>query len=421
MKTKCDLLIVNSNELLTLGSDEPGPRLRNGMRDLGIIYDGALAIRDGRIVGVGSTSYILKHFDKRGARVIDAIGKVVTPGFVDPHTHLVFAGSREEEFLLRISGASYMDILKKGGGIYSTIQATRQASDRALLESGRRVVQRMLASGTTTLEIKSGYGLRTFDEIRILKVIRRLQEEMSADIVSTFLGAHAIAPEFSRNAGKYVELVIREMIPEVARLGLADFCDVFCEEGAFSGEQSESILIAAKKHGLGPKIHADEFAEGDGPDVASRLRAVSADHLIQTGREGARKLARCGVIGVLLPTTPFLLKSQHFADARMLINAGVPVAIGTDFSPSTWVESMQLVISISCLEMGLSPEEAITAATINAAEAIGLGNDVGSLMEGKKADALVLSIPTYRRLPYHFGVNLVEQVVKDGWPLRAAS
>ncbi len=414
MKESCDLLIINANELLTLSSDKPGPRRRKEMRDLGIIYDGALASREGRIVGVGSTSYILKRFDKRGASVIDAMGKVVLPGFVDPHTHLVFAGSREEEFLLRVSGASYLEILERGGGIYSTVKATRQASDRELLENGRRVLKRMLANGTTTVEIKSGYGLRTFDEIRILKIIKRLQEELPSDIIPTFLGAHAVAPEYRRNPRKYVEIIAREMIPEVARQGLADFCDIFCEEGVFDGRQSEFILSTAKKHGLEAKIHADEFGAGDGIDVACRVRAISADHLIHSGREGARKLSRRGIMGVLLPVTPFLLKSSRFADARMLIDAGVPLALGTDFSPSTWTESMQVVINISCLESGLSPEEAITAATVNAAEALGLGNEVGTLTEAKKADVLVLSIPTYRRLPYHFAVNLVEQVVKEG-------
>lgn len=421
MKEHCDLLIINANELLTLNSDELGPRRKKGMRELGIVYDGALACREGRIVGVGSTNKILRRFEKRGATVIDAMGKVVMPGFVDPHTHLIFAGSREEEFLMRISGASYLEILKKGGGIYSTVKATRQASDRELLENARGVLKRMLANGTTTIEVKSGYGLRTYDEVRILRLIKRLQSELPVQIVPTFLGAHAVGPEFKRNPAKYVELLAREMIPEVAREGLADFCDVFCEGGAFDGEMSRIVLETAKKNGLAPKIHADEFSEGDGVDVACRVRAVSADHLIHTGREGAKKLARCGVIGVILPTTSFLLKSSRFADARMLIDLGVPVALGTDFSPSTWIESMQVVVSIGCLELGLSPEEAITAATINAAEAIGLGNEIGSLTEGKKADALVLNVPTYRQLPYHFAVNQVEGVVKAGWPLQAVS
>jgi imidazolonepropionase len=421
MKERCDLLIINANELLTLSSNKPGPRRRKAMQELGIIFDGALACREGRIVGVGSSSEILRQFEKQNATVIDAMGKIVMPGFVDPHTHLIFAGSREEEFLMRISGASYLEILKKGGGIYSTVKATRQASDRELFENGKKVLGRMLASGTTTVEVKSGYGLRTFDEIRILRVIKRLQGELPIEIIPTFLGAHAVAPEYRRNPAKYVELLVREMIPEVAKQGLANFCDVFCEEGAFNEEQSELILRAAKKNGMEPKMHVDEFAEGKGTEVAARIRARSADHLTFTGRGGARRLAAKDVIGVVLPTTSFLLRSSRFADARMQIDAGVPLALGTDFSPSAWIESMQVVVSMACLELGLTPEEAITSATINAAEALGLGNDVGSLATGKAADALILDIPTYRRLPYHFAVNLVNQVVKAGWPLSLGS
>ncbi len=414
MKEHCDLLIINANELLTLSSNEPGPRRRKAMRELGIIYDGALAAREGRIVGVGSTNQILNRFEKRNTTLIDAMGKVVMPGFVDPHTHLIFAGSREEEYLMRISGASYLEILKEGGGIYSTVKATRRASDRELLENGKRILRRMLSNGTTTVEVKSGYGLRTFDEIRILKVIKRLQGELPIGIVPSFLGAHAVAPEYSRVPAKYVEILMREMIPEVARQGLADFCDIFCEDGAFDVDQSERILLAAKKDGMEAKMHVDEFGEGRGTEVAAKVRAVSADHLVHTEERGAKKLASRGVIGVVLPTTSLLLKSKRFANARMLIKTGVPLALGTDFSPSTWVESMQLVVNIACLELGLTPEEAIIAATVNSAEALGLGNEVGSLMEGKMADALILNIPTYRQLPYRFATNLVDQVVKRG-------
>ncbi len=421
MKEHCDLLIINSNELLTLSSGKPGPRRRKAMQELGIIYDGALAFREGRIVGVGSTSQILSQFEKRNTAIIDAMGKVVMPGFVDPHTHLIFAGSREEEFLMRTSGASYLEILKKGGGIYSTVKATRQATDRELLENGKRVLRRMLSYGTTTVEVKSGYGLRTYDEIRILKVIKRLQGELPIEIIPTFLGAHAVAPEYSRRPAKYVELLIREMIPEVARQGLADFCDVFCEDGAFDGEQSQRILQAAKKHGMVPKMHVDEFGEGEGTEVAATVRAVSADHLVHTEKKGARKLASRGVIGVILPTTSLLLKSSRFAKARMLLDTGVPLALGTDFSPSTWIESMQLVVNVACLEVGLTPEEAVTAATVNAAEALGLGNEIGSLTEGKRADCLILNIPNYRQLPYRFATNLVDQVVKGGMPISQLS
>lgn len=421
MKEPCDLLIINANELLTLSSNKPGPRRQKAMQELGIIFDGALACREGRIAGIGSSSAILRQFEKRNAIVIDAMGKTVMPGFVDPHTHLIFAGSREEEFFIRISGGSYLEILKKGGGIYSTVKATRQASDRELFENGKRVLRRMLATGTTTVEVKSGYGLRTFDEIRILRVIKRLQGELPIEIIPTFLGAHAVAPEFKRNPAKYVEILVHEMIPEVVKQGLANFCDVFCEEGAFSEEQSEVILRTAKKNGMEPKIHVDEFTEGKGTEVAAKVRASSADHLTYTGRAGARKLAGKDVIGVVLPTTSFLLKSGRYADARMLIDAGVPLALGTDFGPSTWIESMQVAVNIACLELGLTPEEAITSATINAAEALGLGNEAGSLTVGKRADALILDIPTHRRLPYHFAVNLVEQVVKSGWPLSLGS
>ncbi|MEM2675973.1 MAG: imidazolonepropionase [Candidatus Bathyarchaeia archaeon] len=412
VKEKADTLIVNASELVTLAGGKEKPRTGKQMRELGIIKNGCVAIKDGRILAVGKTPEIRKNF--RAENIVNASGKTVLPGFVDPHTHLVFAGSREDEFQMRIEGASYMEILKAGGGILKTVRETRKASMDELLGFGLSTLDVMLRYGTTTVEAKSGYGLTTKEELKILEVIKRLNQLHAVDVVPTFMGAHAIPAEYIGNPDQYVNLVIDEMIPAVAERRLAEFCDVFCEKGAFNLEQTRKILTSAKKHGLKLKVHADEMSQLGGAELAASLEAVSAEHLLFASDAGLRALAEKGVIAVLLPAAAFSLMAGRFADARKMIDYGVPVALGTDFNPSCWVENQQLVIAFACHFMRMTPAEAITAATINAAHAIGRASEVGSLEVGKKADIVILNAPNHAFLGYRFGVNLVDKVIKNG-------
>ena len=411
-KEKVDLLIVNAKELLTLAGTNEKPRIGKQMRELGVVRKGALAIRDGRIVAVGKTSEITRKF--RSENLISASGKIVLPGFVDAHTHLVFAGFREKEFQMRIEGASYMEILSAGGGILKTVRETRKASFDKLVDLAIQTLDVMLEHGTTTVEAKSGYGLATKDELKILEVIRRANQLHSVDVVPTFLGAHAVPPEYKNNAAEYVNLIVDEMIPQVAEKGLAEFCDVFCERGVFNLEQSKRILVAGKNYRLKPKIHADEMSTCGGAELAAEVGAVSADHLLFASMEGIKAMAEKCVAAVLLPGAAFSLMMGKFADARLMINCGVPVALGTDYNPSCVLENMQLVIAFACHFMQLTPAEAITAATINAAHAIGKAHEIGSLEVGKKADVIILNAPNHKFLGYHFGVNLVDKVIKNG-------
>lgn len=410
-REKADLLIVNAEELVTLVGGEK-PRIGKQMQELGIIRNGGLAIKDGRIAAVGKTSEVTKVF--KAETVISANGKTVLPGFVDPHTHLVFAGSREDEFQMRVEGAYYMEILSAGGGILKTVRETRKASVEKLVDFGLRRLDVVLEHGTTTVEAKSGYGLATKDELKILDVIRRLDQLHAVDIVPTFLGAHAIPPEFQNSPMNYVKLIVEEMIPKVAEKGLVEFCDVFCEKGVFGLEQSRRILFAGKNHGLKPKVHADEMSMLGGAELAADIGATSADHLLFSSDAGVKGMATKGVVAVLLPAAAFSLMTGRYADARKMIDSGVPAALGTDFNPSCWVENQQLIIAFASHFMRMTPAEAITAATINAAHAIDRAHEVGSLEVGKKADVIVLDVPNHRFLGYRFGVNLVDKVVKNG-------
>jgi imidazolonepropionase len=407
-----DLLIVNANELVTVAGGSEKPRTGKQMRDVGIIHDGCLAIKDGRIVAVGKTAEVTKTF--RAGTVISANGKTVLPGFIDPHTHLVFAGSREDEFQMRVEGASYLEILNAGGGILKTVRETRKASVDKLVDIGIETLDVMLEHGTTTVEAKSGYGLTTKDELKILEATRRVNQLHTVDVVSTFLGAHAIPPEYKGNTQDYVSLVVQDMIPKVAEKVLAEFCDVFCERGVFTLEQSKRILTAGKEHGLRAKVHADEMSMLGGAELAADVGAVSAEHLLFSSGEGFQAMAAKGVVAVLLPAAAFSLMMGRYADARLMIDYGVPVALGTDYNPSCLVENMQLVIAFACHFMRLTPAEAITAATINAAHALGKASDVGSLEVGKRADVVLLDVPNHKFLGYHLGVNLVDKVVKNG-------
>jgi imidazolonepropionase len=398
-----DLLITNASELLTLKGPKK-PRTKKQMRRLSIITNGSIAIRDGLIVDVG------RNLRYKSDEIIDVSRKLVMPGFVDPHTHVVFAGSREFELDLKLAGVPYMEILKRGGGIFYTVNKTRKASSIQLLQQSKKRLDTMLSYGTTSCEAKTGYGLDVQTEIKMLKVQKKLQESHPMDLVSTFLGAHAIPKD--QRADEYIRTVITEMIPKIK--DLARFCDVFCEKGVFTVAQSKKILDTGKQYGLIPKIHADEIVDTGGASLAAEVGAVSADHLLMSSETGLRAMAENSVIGVLLPGTPFCSMMQRYASARRIIDCGVPVALGTDLNPNCWTESMQLIIQLACLKMQMTPAEAVTAATFNAACAIGRQDQIGSLEVGKQADCIILDCPNYQFLPYHFGVNLVETVVKKG-------
>jgi imidazolonepropionase len=400
---RVDILIKNANELITLQGPSH-PRRKEQMSELSIINHGSIAINDGKIVEVGVN---LKY---TADTTIDASGKIVTPGFVDPHTHVVFAGSREFELDMKLKGLSYMDILKKGGGIFYTVNETRKATDENLLQQSKNRLDTMLRHGTTTCEAKSGYGLTADAEVKILKIQKKLHEIHTIDIVSTFLGAHAVPKEYTSEG--YVRIVIDEMLPRIK--GLATFCDVFCEKGVFTPEQAKRILEAAKTYKLIPKLHADEIVDTGGASLAADVGAISADHLLKSSDSGLRKMAQAGVIGVLLPGTPFSLMQETYAPARKMIALGIPLALATDLNPNCWTENMQFIMQLACLKMNMTPAEALTAATFNAACSINVHDVVGSLEKGKQADVLLLNCLNHTFIPYHFGINLVETIIKNG-------
>jgi imidazolonepropionase len=411
-----DLIVEGAAELVTVAGNASRPRRGPEMRELGIIRNGALAARRGKIVWIGATA------ERQAAvrpipfcKLVDVYGKTVLPGLVDPHTHLVFAGSRENEFALRIQGQTYLEIAAAGGGINATVAATRQASKTDLTFAARRTLHRMLTLGTTTVEAKSGYGLDLESELKMLEVIQGLNEDDPLTVIPTFMGAHEIPPEFRENPEGYLATVIGQMIPAVAERKLARFCDVFCETGVFSVEQTERIFQAARATGLELRLHADELTDQGGAALAARMRARTADHLLYANDEGIRAMAAAGVIAVLLPGTAYFLHLQRYARARDMIAAGVPVALATDFNPgSCMTESLPLILNLACTQMRMLPAETITAGTINAAWALGEQAAVGSLEVGKQADLIVLDAPNHEHLCYHFGVNLVDTVIKNG-------
>jgi len=405
-----DLIIKNAGELLTLSSsftEESG---------LGMIQKGAVAIKKGRVFWVGKTEEISGKFSlSRDGRKIDGTGKVVMPGLIDAHTHLIFAGSRENEFEQRIQGLSYQEIAGRGGGILSTVEATRQASFDELLSLGKRRLDRMLSKGVTTVEAKSGYGLSLQSEMKILRVMKALQKSHPIDIVPTFLGAHTVPKEFREERARYVNLLTEEMIPQVAQERLAEFCDVFCEKKAFTLEESRKILETGKRYGLKPKIHADQLSSGGGAELAAEINAYSADHLEYASPEGIKKMAEKGVTAVLLPGASFFLSMRKYPPARDMIAQGMAVALATDLNPgSSMTESLPMMMTMGCTMYKLLPKEVIQATTIHAARSAGREKEIGSLEVGKQADLLVLDIPNYRYLPYHFGVDHVEYVIKKG-------
>jgi imidazolonepropionase len=408
--TEVDLIIKNAEELLTLS---PSLDEESG---LGIIHHGGVGISKGRISWVGKTEEMSGEVSlSLDGREIDGTGKVVMPGLIDAHTHLIFAGSRENEFEQRIQGLSYQEIAGRGGGILSTVEATRRSSFDELLSLGKRRLDRMLSKGVTTVEAKSGYGLSLQSEMKILRVMKALHESHPIDIVPTFLGAHTVPKEFREERARYVDFLTEEMIPQVAQERLAEFCDVFCEEKAFTLEESRRILGTGKRYGLKPKIHADQLSSGGGAELAAEVDAYSADHLEYASPEGIKQMAEKGVTAVLLPGASFFLSMEKYPPARAMIEQGVAVALATDLNPgSSMTESLPIMMTMGCTMYKLLPKEVVQATTIHAAKSMGREKEIGSLEVGKQADFLVLDIPNYRYLPYHFGVDHVETVIKKG-------
>jgi len=413
---KTDLVVKNAGQLVTVAGHSKKAKRGGDLGELAIISGGAVAVRDGLITAVGKTGAVMEQVELTGdGQIIDAGGKVVLPGLVDPHTHLVFAGSREDEFEMKIKGAAYLDILARGGGILSTVRSTRAADESELVRIGKKYLAEMLSQGTTTAEVKSGYGLTTDDELKQLRAIQALREGQPVELVATFLGAHAIPEEYKENPEAFVGLVIDEMLPAVSRAGLAECCDVFCEEGVFSVEQSRRILQAAQRRGFKLKIHADEITPLGGAELAAELGALSADHLVAITQKGIKKLAASQTVAVLLPATTFCLMGEKYAPAREMIDAGVAIALAGDFNPgSSPVNSLPVVMGIACRQLKLTPAEALAAVTINAAHAIGRAASVGSIEVGKKADLVIFDADDYRSIAYRFGTNLVKKVIKSG-------
>jgi len=414
---RIDLVIKDAAELLTMvPRRETGASGAEDAEDLlGLARDASVAVADGRIVAVGGYDRLAEDYDLTKAETIWAEGQVVTPGLVDAHTHLVFAGSREDEFVRRIQGATYQDIAASGGGIRRTVLETRRADEEDLYVNAALNLERMILAGATTVEVKSGYGLTLEDELKILRVIDRLRREAPIDLVPTFLGAHEVPPEYEGNPRKYVEQVADVMVPEVAGSGLAEFCDVFCEKGVFSVEDARHILLKAKEHGLAAKIHADELAPFGGAELAAEVGAVSADHLLHVSEAGMDALAKAGTVAVLLPGTPFSAMLDRQAPAREMLRRGVTIALGTDFNPGTSpMPSMEAVIGLACRLLRLTPAEALRAATINAARAVGRSGETGSIEPGKRADLVIWDAPSHNHIPYFFGGRLVRHVIAAG-------
>jgi imidazolonepropionase len=414
------LAIIGATQLVTLEGPRR-PRVGAEMRELAIVNDGAMLIRNGRVVQTGARSEIESLIDA-DCEVVDAGKRVVMPGFVDAHTHPVFAGNRADEFEMRAAGKSYQEIAASGGGIRSTVLKTRAASEDELFVASRRYSEWFLRSGTTTIEAKSGYGLTPEDEVKMLRVIRRLNEETPLRYVPTFLGAHAAPDEYKNNRSAYVDLVVDEMIPQVARGGLARFCDVFCEGGAFDVDESRRILQAAQAYGMGLRVHAEQFSPSGGSRLAAELGAMTADHLECAGASEISALKSANVQPVLLPASVLMIGSRHYPDARAMIDAGLAVVLATDFNPgSSPTPSMLLVLTLASTQMKMAPAEAVSAATINAAYSLGLGAEIGSLESGKRADFVIHDCDDYRELGYFAGIEHPDAVYVEGRSERSSS
>ena len=417
------LLLTNCSQLVTLRG--PAPRRGKALANAGIIRDGAVLIENGKFAAVGPRTEIEALPEALAAEKLDAGGRIALPGFVDSHTHLVFAASRAEEYEMRIAGASYEEIMREGGGILSSVKRLRAATEESLQQRALAALQQFAAHGTTTVEAKSGYGLDAASELKTLRIHRELKRAQPLDIVSTFLGAHVVPPEYRRrgkNADDYVELVAQELIPEVAREGLAEYCDVFCDRGAFTVKQARRILTAGRACGLQPRLHAEQLARTGATQLGVELHAASCDHLEKINRADIRALAKSDTVATLLPGCCFHLGLARYAPARELIEAGAIVGLATDYNPGTSPTlSMPMILSLACTQMRMTPAEALGAATINAAYSLGRQKQTGSIEVGKLADLAVFDLDDYREIPYYFGVHHCRLTLKRGKAIYCAN
>ena len=416
------LLITGASQLLTLRGS--GPQRGDSLSNPGIIENGALLVRDGLIAAVGTRGEVEKLPEARAAEKLDLGGRVALPGFVDSHTHLVHAASRAEEFELKIAGASYEEIARKGGGILNSVKKLRAATSEALKKRALAALKQFAAHGTTTLEAKSGYGLDVASELKILRLHKDLAAEQLVEIVSTFLGAHAVPAEFRGKVGganRYIQLIEQNMLPEIGESRLAEFCDVFCDRGAFTVEQSKRVLQAGRQWGLAPRVHAEQLSRTGAARLAILLRAASCDHLEHVNKSDIQALGKSETVATLLPGCDFHLGLEQYAPARALIDAGAILSLATDYNPGTSPTlSMPMILSLACTQLRMTPAEAIAAATINAAYALRRGESIGSLEVGKQADFAVFEVADYREIPYYFGVNHCWMTVKRGRVIHAA-
>jgi imidazolonepropionase len=411
-----NLLITGAAQILTLRGSSP--RRGNSLSKLGIVKDGAILIRDGRIVAVGTRTKVESRKDARSAEKIDMGGRVVLPGFVDSHTHLIHAASRAEEYELKIQGASYEEIARKGGGILNSVKKLRAAGAETLKNRALAALNEFASYGTTTVEAKSGYGLDLTSELKILRLQEELKLEQPLEIVSTFLGAHVVPAEFRSKPGgneRYIELLLKQLLPRIVKENLAEFCDVFCDRGAFTKKESQRILSKAKEDGLTPRLHAEQLSRTGATQLGIQLGAASCDHLEQINAADIRALAHSNTVATLLPGCDFHLGWKNYAPARKLIDGGAVVALATDFNPGTSpTVSMPMILSLACTHLRMSPAEAITAATINAAYALKRHKRLGSLEAGKQADIAVFEVEDYREIPYYFGMQRCWMTLKNG-------
>ncbi|MBC8589529.1 imidazolonepropionase [Wansuia hejianensis] len=412
---KATLVIKNIGTLITLQGENKA-RTGKSLEDIGLVENGIIAVQEDKIIYVGQGELPENISVDRETKIIDAKGKTVTPGLIDSHTHLVHGGSRENELAMKLKGVSYLDILAAGGGIHSTMESTQNANFDELYSKAKKSLDTMLSYGVTTVEAKSGYGIEDFDtELKQMEVAKKLDEEHPVNIISTFMGAHAIPKKYEEDPDEFVDIIINEMLPVVANKNLAQFCDVFCEEGVFTVDQSRRILLAARELGMEAKLHADEIKPLGGAELAAEIDCISAEHLIAASDVGIKSMAEKGVIANLLPGTSFNLQTGKFARARDMITEGVPVALSTDYNPGSCpTENLQLIMSFASLIMKLTPEEVITGVTINGAAALGLEDSIGSLEVGKKADIAIFDAPNLEYIIYHFGINHTDIVIKDG-------
>lgn len=412
---KATLVIKNIDNLITLRGENK-PRIRESLKDIGIIKNGIIALNDDKIIHVGEGELPHNILVDENTIILDGRGKTVTPGLIDSHTHVVHGGSRENELAMKLKGAGYLDILAAGGGIHSTVKSTREATFEELYNQANKSLDTMISYGVTTVEAKSGYGIEDFGtELKQLEVAKKLNQDHPMDIISTFMGAHAVPERYNGNPEEFVNIIINDMIPEVAKRDLAKFCDVFCEEGVFTIDQSRRILLAAREYGMEPKIHADEIKPLGGAELAAEIECITADHLIAASDEGIYKMAEAGTIANLLPGTSFNLQTGSFARARKMVEEGVPIALSTDYNPGSCpTENLQLIMSFGSLLLKLTPEEVITAVTINGACALGLEKEIGSLELGKQADLVMFNSPNLEYIIYHFGINHTDTVIKSG-------